>query len=101
LAGITAKTEAAAPMPPALPGAGPMPPMPGAATVDPAYAALVQFIAQNTSSAANPTGKFDDAYIKAVLTHYGVADGSLQNLAHAPQLVPTIDAWLRQALAAA
>lgn len=93
-------TPAAAAAPPALPGAA-LPPMPGAVTVDPAYAALVQFIAQNTHSAANPAGKLTDDYVKQVLTHYGVAEGSLQNLAHRPDLVPTVDTWLRSAIASA
>lgn len=83
--------------PPSLPGAN-LPPMPGAAAPDPAYAALVQFIAQNTHSATNPNGRLTDDWVKQVLTHYGVADGNLQNLAHNPALVPTIDAYIRQAL---
>ena len=90
---------------PALPGSGlpPMPgsnlpPLPGAAAVDPAYTALVQLIAANTQSAANPQGRITDDWVKQVLTHYGVADGNLQNLAHAPQLVPQIDAYIKSAL---
>ena len=75
--------------PPALPGAG-LPPMPGAALPDPAYAALVALIAQNTNSVANPAGRLTDDWVKQVLTHFGVAEGNLQNLAHAPQLVPQI-----------
>jgi len=86
-----------APPPLALPGAN-LPPMPGAAVVDPAYAALVQLIAQNTHSAANPAGRLTEDWVKQALLHYGVADGNLQNLAHAPQLVPAIDAGIRQAL---
>lgn len=87
-----------APTMPALPGAG-LPPIPGAALPDPAYTALVQLIAQNTNSPANPTGRLNDAWVNQVLTHFGVAEGSLQNLAHAPQLLPQIDAYIRQALA--
>lgn len=83
---------------PPLPG-GNLPPMPGAAVVDPAYAALVQFIATNTQSQANPAGRLTDEYVKQVLTHYGIADGSLQNLAHRPDLVPTVSDWLHQVLA--
>src|SRR5690606_8116728 len=83
---------------PALPG-GNLPPMPGAAVPDPAYTALVQFIAQNTQSTANPAGKFTDEYIGKVLAHYGVAEGSLQNLAHKPDVIPQVDAWLRQVTA--
>jgi hypothetical protein len=104
-AGVTAATTTpppAAPVAvaaPALPGAG-LPPIPGAALPDPAYTALVQLIAQNTNSPANPTGRLNDAWVGQVLTHFGVADGSLQNLAHAPQLLPQIDAYIRQALAA-
>lgn len=94
----TPAPAATTPAAPPMPGAN-LPPMPGAAAVDPAYTALVQFIAQNTNSAANPAGKFTDDYIKQVLTHYGVAEGSLQNLAHRLDLVPTVDGWLRQVLA--
>lgn len=83
---------------PPMPGAN-LPPMPGAAQPDPAYTNLVTFIAQNTQSSANPNAKFTDQYIKDVLTHYGVAEGSLQNLAHRLDLVPTVEAWLRQVLA--
>jgi len=78
---------------PPMPGSN-MPPMPGAAQTDPAYTALVQFIAANTQSTANPAGKFNDQYIKDILKHYGVADGSLQNLAHRLDLVPTVQGWL-------
>ena len=78
---------------PPLPG-GNLPPMPGASVETP-YTELVKFIAANTKSQANPAGKFDDAYITAVLSHYGVADGSLQNLAHTPDLVPQVSTFLR------
>lgn len=77
---------------PSLPGANAAPP------VDPAYTGLVKLIAENTNSTANPTGRLTDDWVKQVLTHYGVAEGSLQNLAHAPQLVPQIDAYIRTAL---
>ena len=69
--------------------------MPGAAVIDPAYAALVQFVAANTKSTANPNAKFDDEYIKAVLTHYGIADGALPNLAHRLDLVPAVHTFLQ------
>lgn len=82
---------------PPMPG-GKVPPMPGATVADPAYTALVQLVAKNTVSTANPDGEFTDQYVKDVLIHYGVAEGSLQNLAHRPDLVSTIDAWFRQVL---
>lgn len=85
-----AAPAAAVPTPP-MPGAS-LPPMPGAALPDPAYAEVVQLIAQHTKSPTNPNGKFDDAYIVTLLSHFGVADGSLQNLAHAPQLIPQVKA---------
>lgn len=89
---------AATGMSPPMPGSN-MPPMPGGgAQPDPAYTALVQFIAANTKSAANLNAKFDDAYITAILQHYGIADGSLQSLAHRLDLVPTIHQWLQHAL---
>jgi hypothetical protein len=90
-------TPAATQSPP-MPG-GNLPPMPGAAAIDPAYSALVAFIGANTQSTANPNAKFTDQYITDVLKHYGIADGSLPNLAHRLDLVPTVDGWLRSVLA--
>lgn len=84
---------------PPLPGAN-LPPLPGAAATDPAYTALVQLIATNTRSDANPTGRITDDWVKTILAHYGVADGNLQNLAHTPALVPQIAAYIGAALAA-
>lgn len=83
---------------PPLPG-GNLPPMPGAAAIDPAYAALVSFIGANTQSTVNPNGKFTDQYISDVLKHYGVEGGSLPNLAHRLDLVPTVHNWLASVLA--
>lgn len=78
---------------PPMPG-GNMPPMPGAAQIDPAYAALLAFIGQNTQSSTNPNGALNDQYVSDILKHYGVSDGSLQTLAHRLDLVPTIHGWL-------
>lgn len=94
---VTSAAPAATPTPaasntPPLPGAT-VPPMPGANVVDPAYTALIALIAANTQSSANPAGKLTDEYVTNVLKHYGVPDGNLQNLAHAPQLIPTISEW--------
>lgn len=88
----TVQAPVAAVTPP-MPG-GNVPPMPGAAQPDPAYTALVQFIAQHTQSAANPGALFSDDYIKQILTHYGIADGSLQNLAHRLDVVKPVHDWL-------
>ena len=101
---VTSAPPAATPTPtpaasntPPLPGAT-MPPMPGANVVDPAYTALIALIAANTQSSANPAGKLTDEYVTNVLKHYGVPDGNLQNLAHAPQLIPTISEWFTSVL---
>jgi hypothetical protein len=102
-AAATPVTPVAAPAPaaglPPMPGAN-LPPLPGTATVDPAYAALVKLIADNTQSATNPGGRLTDEWIGQVLTHYGVEGGSLQNLAHAPALVKTVSDYITSALAA-
>jgi hypothetical protein len=82
-----------------MPGAN-MPPMPGAAAVNPAYTAFVKLIAENTQSSTNPAGAWDDQYVKEALIHYGVAEGSLQNLAHRLDLLPEIDKWFRDLLTA-
>lgn len=94
---VAAIAEAATPSLPPMPGA-PALPSP-AALPDPAYTALVQLIAQNTNSAQNPQGRITDDWVKQVLTHYGVAEGSLQNLAHNPALIPQISDYIKQALA--
>ena len=49
--------------------------MPGAAQVDPAYVALVQFIAQHTNSSANPQGTATTARFE-----YGVLNASVSCL---------------------
>jgi len=85
---------------PPLPG-GNLPPLPNAAATDPAYTALVQLIATNTRSDANPNGRITDDWVKTILSHYGVAEGNLQNLAHTPALVPQIATYIAAALAAA
>lgn len=81
---------------PSIPGT---PALPVVNAVDPAYAALVQLIASNTNSPANPTGRLTDDWVKQLLTAFKVPDGSLQNLAHAPQLVAPIHEYLAKALA--
>jgi hypothetical protein len=81
-----------------LPG---LPPIPGATTVAPEetpYTKFVSFLTENTQSPANPAGRLTADWIKAALTQYGIADGSLQNLAHRPDLIPTIEAGIRQVL---
>jgi hypothetical protein len=83
---------------PAMPGPPPIPSAPAATPEQLAYTDLVKFLAENTRSATNTNGRLTDEYIGQMLTHYGVPDGSLQNLAHAPQLVPTIHAGFKQAL---
>lgn len=80
---VAAAPVAAAPVAaslPPMPGAG-LPPMPGAA-VDPTYSELVQVVTTNMQSELNPTGRITADWLKQVLTHYGIAEGSLQNAAH-------------------
>lgn len=97
---VTTTTPAPAPAPLAsTPPVTGLPPMPGAALPDPAYTALVQLVAQNTNSPANPAGRITSDWLKQVLTHYGVAEGNMQNLAHAPDLVAPIAEYIRTALA--
>lgn len=90
-----AAAPAAAAAPP-MPG-GNKPPMPGAAAETP-YASLLKFIASNTKSDTNPNGMFDSEYVSAILVHFGVPDGSLQTLAHSPQLVQPVRDWLESVL---
>lgn len=82
------------PAPPAVPGAPALPAIP-AAPVNPAYTAFVDYVTANMQAAG---GRLTDDWVKQVLTHYGIADGSLQNLALRPDLIPTIEAYIRQAL---
>ena len=93
--------EAPASLPP-LTTAAPagLPPMPGANLPDPAYTAFVKLVADNTNSTANPAGRITEEWLKAILTHYGVAEGSLQNLAHAPTLIAPISEYITNALKA-
>ncbi|HEX8586150.1 MAG TPA: hypothetical protein VF680_17290 [Allosphingosinicella sp.] len=100
----TATPPAIAPLaaatPPALPGQG-LPSLPGANVqpiADPAYTAFVQFIADNTASPANPAGRLTAEWVGQVLAAYGVAEGSLQNLAHNPALIPQIETYIRAQL---
>lgn len=90
-------TGMVAPSPPGLPTG--LPPIPGAAAINPAYTNLVKLIADNTNSTVNPAGRLTDDFVGQVLTHYGVADGSLQSLAHAPaETISIIDSYLCQQL---
>lgn len=97
-AAAAAPTVAAAPALPPMPGAAPLPPAPALPPENPAYTALVQFIAANTHSADNPTGRLTPDWIKACLTNYGVEEGSLQNLAHRADLIATVHAGIKTAL---
>lgn len=84
----------AAPVLPTLPAApaATMPPLPGA-NVETPFTKFVQFIVEQTTA-----GTINDAWVKQVMDNYGIADGSLQNLAHRPDLIPTIEAAVRAAL---
>lgn len=110
LATVTAAPAAAAaiPAPPAA-NAG-LPPIPGAAlpglpslpapvaAVDPAYGAFVDFVVANTKSDTNPAGKITPEWLGQALVACGIADGSLQSVAHRIDLIPQITAAFKQAL---
>lgn len=74
---------------PAMPGANvALPGLPGAAAtpqLDPVYAQLVDIITRNLITPANPQGKINDAWVTQALAGMGIADGNLQNAAHAGQ----------------
>lgn len=99
---IANEPAAVIPAPPALPGAIPPPPLPGANVIDPAYAALVQLVASNTKSDANPTGRLTDEWLStAAIPHFCQlpAGTKLQDLAHRPDLVAALTAGLKASLA--
>lgn len=88
-------TEAPAPVTPALP----TPPAPPAPPVEnQAYADFVAFIVSNTHSPSNPGGRLTDDWVKTTLANYGVEGGSLQNLAHRPDMIPVIQSGIAAAL---
>ena len=90
--------------PPALPQqAPPALPMPGAIATPPPlpqvqqdtpYTQFCRFIGEN--DARIPAG-----WLNQVLSAYGVPEGSLQNLAHMPDVVPTAHQFIANALATA
>lgn len=96
---VTPATTAATPTL-ALPGANlpGVPSLPAVNTENPAYTNFVKFIAEHTQSPTNPTGRLSDEWVKQALTAFGVAEGSIQNLAHRPDLIPQIEAAIKQAL---
>ena len=79
--------QAAPPGQPPMPGAG-IPPPP--APQNTAYTDFVQFITANS--------RITPEWLKQVLEHYGVQDGAMQNLAHRSDLIPSIEAGIKQAL---
>lgn len=99
-AAVTTTPAATASMP-ALPGANVLPGLPGLPQVNTenqAYTNFVKFIAEHTSSPQNPTGRLTADWVTAVLAQYGVAEGSMQNLAHRPDLIPNIETAIKGAL---
>jgi hypothetical protein len=81
----------AASAPAALPGMPAMPPMAPLAPLAPVetpYQKLVDFIANNMHSAANPAGRFTPDWISGALKQYGIVgtdgNGHLQVLENAP-----------------
>lgn len=75
-----------------------LPAVPGANAPSAEYTDFVTFIATHTVSETNPTGRLTADWVTQTLTAYGVADGSMQNLAHRPDLIPTIKAGIAKAL---
>lgn len=82
---------------PGMPSLG-VPELPTLAPQVTAYSKFVEFVVANTRSDSNPTGRLTDEYVSKVLQHFGVADGSMQNLAHREDLIPQIEAGIKQAL---
>lgn len=80
-----------------LPSLAPMPTL-APIVADTPYSNFIKFIVSNTNSPTNPAGKLTDDYVSAGLKGFGIADGSLQSLAHRLDLLPTIEAAFRQAL---
>jgi hypothetical protein len=98
LVGTAAAPVAAAapaiPPPPvqaALPALGGLPPIPGAVAVNPEYTALLTFITENSPP-------LTPEYISGNLPAFGIADGSLQTLAHNPDAIKAFSAALHTAL---
>lgn len=101
---IPGANAAALPLPGAAAGALPLP---GAAALQPpvqtAYTGLVDFLAKQMQSAANPTGRLTETYVTDCLKHWGIVDangnGSLQALQNAPDdRIQTVRATFAQAL---
>ena len=90
----------AAPAAPTLPGTNlpPMPGVPAAPAIDPNYTELVSLIAANTHSTQNPAGRITDEWVGQVIAHYGVPEGSLQNLAHSPDKVLEVLTYIKSVL---
>lgn len=75
-----------------------LPALPGANIENPAFTAFVSFITANTTSPANPAGRLTADWVKQSLAAFGVANGDIQNLAHAPHLIPQIEGAIKHAL---
>ncbi len=111
LKATSAAVPAAVALPLPLPGAVlPLPgatiPLPGAAIpslppANPEFTNFVAFIAANTKSESNPSGRLNDEWVKATLAANGVAGGELQNLAANPALIGSIFAGIKAALGVA
>lgn len=100
IAAAPAPVADAAPMLPPAAGAN-LPPMPGAPAapaIDPNYTELVSLIAANTHSTQNPAGRITDEWVGQVIAHYGVPEGSLQNLAHSPDKVLEVLTYIKSVL---
>lgn len=91
----TGNISVSLPSPPAL--VTPQLPLPVAPLTTP-YSELVDFLAQHTNSASNPTGRLTADWIKQALGAYGVPSGDLQNLAHNEELTKTVHGLIKQAL---
>lgn len=112
VASVTAELRATKPAPSMpLPGAAPAAgalPLPGAGSlplppVVTPFTELVDFLAKQMQSAANPTGRLTEAYVTDCLKLWGIVDaagnGSLQALQTAPpERIATVRATFAQAL---
>lgn len=77
----------------------PMPTIDTAAVVD-SFATLSRWVMLRLYTQSNPAGKLMPGHVEHICKHYGIVDakgnGSLQQLAHRPDYIQPVYAWLKQ-----